>query len=385
MLASIYENILASGAPWILLLAPLLLALTRAVRGFTHSRVKEADEKQPPDQEIEPLWDFDFRKVYPIKYQPYRTQGHVTMGKDRIRHQSMTPSFNNILGIQKRTRSEWIRIDSGYLSRIEERLPLIREKPEFTIGTGEKVNPAIEELYEEIMIKHLPARFPTMFKTSGKLVENLATGTTYPLTTLGLTHAQMLAYMGENVEEDFYFMCPDPEGQYRLQGYIACFPGGFLSPARVGESVRDIHKPVPGYDRKLGLSVDRYFGRMQPGDFIGRMNWSLQVDGADLFRTDGNNYYPETNQAVSDDKEDPSLDQSFLRVEHQTLTKLPRTSAVIFTVRSYMTPLHQIKAEGEGKALAKAIESMPEGLGHYKMRQYWGRKILPWLIEDVQT
>lgn len=69
-------------------------------------------------------------------------------------------------------------------------------------------------------------------------------------------------------------MCPDSEEQYRLQGYIACFPGGFLSPARVGESVREIHKPVPGYEKKLGLSVDRYFGRMQPGDFIGRMNVS---------------------------------------------------------------------------------------------------------------
>lgn len=108
----------------------------------------------------------------------------------------------------------------------------------------------------------------------------------------------------------------------------------------------------------------------------------MQVDGADLFRTDGNNFYPGTDQDVTDEKEDPSLADCYLRVEHQTLTKLPRTSAVIFTVRSYMTPLYQVKAEGDGKALALAIESMPEGLGYYKMRQYWGRKILPWLMED---
>ncbi|KAI0871703.1 hypothetical protein GGS24DRAFT_492025 [Hypoxylon argillaceum] len=326
---------------------------------------KEPTTKRHPDQEIKPLWGFDFRKTDPIKYQPYKTQAHVTMG------------------IQKRVRSEWIRIDRGYLARIQERLPLIKNKPELTIGTGEKVNPAIQELYEEIMVKYLPARYPTMFQARGNIVENLATGTTYPLTTTGVTHAQMLAYMGENVEEDFYFMCPDPDGQYRLQGYIACFPGGFLSPARVGESVREIHQPVPGYERKLGLSVDRYFTRMEPGDFIGRMNWSLQVDGADLFRTDGNNYYPGAKDMFSEAKNDPSLDECFLRVEHQTLTKLPRTSAVIFTVRSYMTPLHQVKAEGDGKALAQAIESMPEGLGHYKMRQFWGSKVLPWLVESV--
>ncbi|KAI3341459.1 hypothetical protein F4824DRAFT_515041 [Ustulina deusta] len=364
MLQILYQNSSYLGALG-LFLASVLLALVRFSKSFTCSTRKELTKRRHFDQEIKPLWGFDFRKTDPINYQPYKTQGHVTMG------------------IQKRTRSDWIRIDRGYLARIQERLALIKNKPEFTIGTGEKVNLAIQELYEEIMVRYLPARYPTMFQARGNVVENLATGTTYPLTTTELTHAQMLTYMGENVEEDFYFMCPDPDDQYRLQGYIACFPGGFLSPARVGESVREIHQPVPGYERKLGLSVDRYFARMEPGDFIGRMNWSLQVDGVDLFRTDGNNSYPGAEDAFSEKKTDPSLDECFLRVEHQTLTKLPRTSAIIFTVRSYMTSLHQVKAEGDGKALAQAIKSMPEGLGHYKMRQYWGTKILPWLMENI--
>ncbi|KAE8136769.1 hypothetical protein BDV38DRAFT_283707 [Aspergillus pseudotamarii] len=310
---------------------------------------------------VEPLKDFDFNTTPPIEYKPYRTQGHVTMG------------------IQKQTRSNWIRIDSGYLKRLEERRGLVESKPELTIGTGKIVDPAIEELYEEIMIKYLPQRFPTMFKIRGNLVDNLATGSSYPFTTAGLTPADMLRYLSANVEEDFYFMCPDPDGQFRLRGYIACFPGGFLSPARVGESVREIHQPVPGYDKKLGASVDRYFSRMEPGQFIGRMNWSLQVDGADLFRTDGNNFYPETDQLVTDEKYNPPLTECYLRVEHQTLTALPKSRAIIFTVRSYMTRLDEVRAKGEGNALADAIESMPQGLGEYKMRQYWGGKVLPWL------
>jgi hypothetical protein len=44
-----------------------------------------------------------------------------------------------------------------------------------------------------------------------------------------------------------------------------------------------------------------------------------------------------------------------------------------------MTPLEQMHAKGEGPALAAAIESMPEKLGEYKMRQFWGEKVLPWL------
>ena len=55
----------------------------------------------------------------------------------------------------------------------------------------------------------------------------------------------------------------------------------------------------------------------------------------------------------------------------------------MFCVRSYMTPLEQIRQEGEGPKLAEAIESMPEKLGMYKMRQFWGEKVLPWLKEPA--
>jgi hypothetical protein len=129
----------------------------------------------------------------------------------------------------------------------------------------------------EVMIDYLPQRFPTMFAKQDGVLTNLVTGGTYPATTKGIDHDTMLKYLAENVEEDFYFMCPDQEGDFRLQGYIACFPGGFLSPAKRGMSVRAIHEPVPGYEQRLGNSVDKYFRRMEPGTFIGRMNVYLPL------------------------------------------------------------------------------------------------------------
>ena len=84
----------------------------------------------------------------------------------------------------------------------------------------------------------------------------------------------MLRMLSENVEEDFYFMCPDEENIFRLQGYIAAFPGGFLSPGRVGQSMRQIHEPVPGYVERIGKGVDKYFQRMQGGQMIQRFNVS---------------------------------------------------------------------------------------------------------------
>lgn len=72
-----------------------------------------------------------------------------------------------------------------------------------------------------------------------------------------------------------------------------------MNPAPQGGGMRELHPPVPGYKKKLGLSVDGYFACMVPSDLIGRMDWSLQVDGEGLSRTDGNGFYPGTGHEVA--------------------------------------------------------------------------------------
>lgn len=177
-------------------------------------------------------------------------------------------------GIKKMSRNEWIRIDRGYMNRIKERQMVMREHAADAIGTSDIVNPAIAELYEAIMINHLPNRFPTMFRIEGTRLLNLVTGRSHSIKMQELSHAEMLQNLGESVEEDFYIMCPDEEGEIRLQGYIACFPGGFLSRAKVGMSMREIHQPVPGYAERIGKGADRHLQRLEPGNYIERMNVS---------------------------------------------------------------------------------------------------------------
>ncbi|KAL6859660.1 hypothetical protein J3F83DRAFT_748510 [Trichoderma novae-zelandiae] len=312
--------------------------------------------------QIEPLNDFDYTKAPPIRYRPFLTMAHVS------------------LGIKKMPRNDWIRIDSGYPDRIRQRQTIMREHAGDAIGTGPIVNPAIAELYEEVMANHLPARYPTMFRIEASRLLNSVTGKSHSVNAADLTHAEMLRNLGESVEEDFYIMCPDEQGEIRLQGYVACFPGGFLSLARVGMSMRDIHQPVPGYAERIANGADRHLERLSPGIFIERMNWSLQVDGPDLFRLDGrNNFYPERGDTLPEDEEAVDLSTSYLRVEHQTLNRLPKTKAVIFCVRSYLTSLEDIKREGNGPSLLEAIQSMPEKLGNYKKRPFWCQAVYDYL------
>lgn len=177
-------------------------------------------------------------------------------------------------------KEDWIRFDKGYLKRLEERIEIMDAHPRESIGSGPEVNNAIEELYESIMIDFLPCRFPTMFALQGKELRNKVTGKVYSVEISKLDHVRMLRNLGENVEEDFYFMCPDGNGELRLEGWIACFPGGFLTTSRKGHSMRQLHQPVPGYKHRLATGADRRLTQLEAGEFIERYNVGLPTHRA---------------------------------------------------------------------------------------------------------
>lgn len=122
------------------------------------------------------------------------------------------------------------------------------------------------------MLDLLPKRFPSMFRIKGGMFHNVVTGTRHRISSALLDHASMLRHLAENVEEDFYFMVPDAQDEFVLQGFVACFPQGLLPSAKVGMSVTEIHKPVPGYEGRLKKGVNRCFERMERGQSVGRLN-----------------------------------------------------------------------------------------------------------------
>ena len=112
--------------------------------------------------------------------------------------------------------------------------------------------------------------------------------------------------------------------------------------------------------------------------------WTVQADGDELFRLDGKNFYADREELPSDEeKSQIHFENCYLRNEHHTLCALPQSKAVIFCVRSYMTPLSEIKACGEGQMLAEALESMPEKLFDYKRGKFWGDVVLSHLKGEV--
>ena len=104
--------------------------------------------------------------------------------------------------------------------------------------------------------------------------------------------------------------------------------------------------------------VDRFFNKMTIGPISARMNWSLQV-GSDLFTP-----HRAQRQAAAGA---PDNHQLCLRLESQTLRKLPQTGFVLFTIRTHIEPVSRWKHTPNAiDDLAKMLNDMSVESQSYK-------------------
>jgi Protein of unknown function (DUF3445) len=78
-----------------------------------------------------------------------------------------------------------------------------------------------------------------------------------------------------------------------------------------------------------------------------------------------------------------TVHQTYLRSERQMLHRLPETKALVFSFKTYLYPLSDIKDEGLGEELAKAIDGLKEGsvpaMHFYKRGVVWGEAVKAYL------
>lgn len=175
--------------------------------------------------------------------------------------------------LQSDAPSNLITIDKDYLDRVNLRRGLIRQHGQKVHGCVLGGQEAVRELYAFLMGRYLPTRFPTIFQLSsdkGKVC-NVATGKTHP-TAATVDSAAALRAMGETVEEDMFLLHDTPQG-HKSVAFVCCFAGGFDPSTKLGKGLKDIHGPVPSFD-KIGPSMERFFSKLQVGKNVKRLNVS---------------------------------------------------------------------------------------------------------------
>jgi len=129
-------------------------------------------------------------------------------------------------------------------------------------------------------------------------------------------------------------------------------------------------------EEKLQPSPTRFFRRLSPSSPVERHNWLIQVLPPTPVPASASSQVPSPLEELSwaegmfgpEDMlgtaprpapPEPRPERVRVRVERQTLRRLPRTGAIVFTIRVYLTPLADL-GPGEAERLAAAIRGVRE-------------------------
>ena len=139
---------------------------------------------------------------------------------------------------------------------------------------------------------------------------------------------------------------------------------------------------------KLDTSLKRFFRRIPVDKPVVRNNYFIQTnvgDGPNAHDKEElawcesivgpEDEYRHGSHGEDRNKEESGIEGMCLRTERQTLRRLGISGGVVFTVRTYVTPVVSL-AEEDGVAgrLASALRSWPEDVGRYKGKergQWW--------------
>lgn len=170
--------------------------------------------------------------------------------------------------------------------------------------------------------------------------------------------SELLDRLGRVWEPDLLIVEPNAAGEFILVAGCVCFPSGWALEARLGLPLDQIHGVVPGLNAAIAGRIQILLSRMKSGSGWFRSNWGIS-SSAEL------NQHPA--RALNRMTADTPPHSTWLRVEHQVLTPLPGSKAILFGIRLENVPLKTIRADQRlAKGLRRALATMPDALARYK-------------------
>lgn len=187
---------------------------------------------------------------------------------------------------------------------------------------------------------------------------------------------EQLMALGRTWEPDFVWMHPDGAGAHRLTGGVVCFPSSWALRDKLGRTMSETHRPVPGLNAALDRQIETFFAKMIPGVVWTREN-------ANYSRVPDLNQHPVRPQRPLDAT--VTGEEFLIRLEHQLLLKFPTSGSILFAIRVEVFPLSELLNCSEDSArLARLLDTMSEAAAEYKGVAQAREVIVP-LLRSVQS
>ena len=133
----------------------------------------------------------------------------------------------------------------------------------------------------------------------------------------------------------------------------------------IGMNFYEWHAPVPkAHELGVFQRALKFLLNLQQGAPVRRLNWTMTVNP--LLDTSPENYHKWGVQKTSVTSENVGS-KYHLRVELQTLFRLPRSNALAFPIRCYLIRLEDLVTVPKwGRRLHRVLRDLPEELATYK-------------------
>ncbi|MBZ9893752.1 DUF3445 domain-containing protein [Mesorhizobium sp. BR1-1-6] len=261
------------------------------------------------------------------------------------------------IGLKPLALADWIEVDEHLLPFLAEKRRLYAEMPGRVFVEEDGTRDAQREVLD-LLEAHLPRVFPETHRRASGGVEVIAAAGNPEgdFAKAPLVAASLL------VQEDLILMRRGDDG-WRLAAGSLCFPSSWSLLEKFGKPLQQIHAPVPGFGpgTRPAELINRMFDGLQ-GQAVERYNWSIQSGDA--------LYHPLSNverieRAASRPSRFADGDanaHAFIRVERQTLRKLPVSGDILFTIRIHLDPLAALAHHPDRATLAPAFAAQLEAL-----------------------
>ncbi len=283
------------------------------------------------------------------------------------------------LGLRRIRPESWILLGAEHASMMQQKRARLDDHRSFYYRTLPQSLPAQRELRERVTA-HLVADYPHAFERRGSVVRSLVTGQALDLADNGTEPLLQLSYL---IEEDFMLL-DQSGGAPRITAAANAYSSSGRLVASVGHDVAWAHAPVPGLTLQLGGRINQVLGSIHAAIPCERFNWQV-TPLATVFFPHADPHAANAaamHAVVAALRRDPARvgELLWMRVERQTLSRLPESNAVAFSLHTYSDPLSCLRSDvASARAILALLNNYSEQRWKYSEMDIVREPLMTWL------
>jgi hypothetical protein len=186
-----------------------------------------------------------------------------------------------------------------------------------------------------------------------------------------------LDWVGRQIQEDLLIL----NQQMILIAGQLCFPSGWDLNEKMNKHFLEVHGPLPSLTSPMIGTASKFIERIPIGKAFQRNNWGFRIsDQLDLSARHIEDYKRQLLLVAAGMNEENAGEKIFIRVEHQTLSRLPKTGFILFTIHTHQNKLaEEVKDEKRAKILYSFLTTVPQAILEYKVMTPFASTLIAYL------